>query len=267
MKSSFNTAASDDDALNEFNQMTDDYIRLKGVSSASRKSLVARRSTLVGPDVFEPEEDLSIAGDVYNIFFFSEIGGHGFFFTMYIFALKLLLYSFLLVDTMRKFYALEKVPVDVRITQFLMLPVCVAMQEDLMSTFFTLSNVNYCSSIMVISKDATKTKFFIANILRGIDGLYSLSVNFAVLLIADAVLPLFLHFAAFIFVQHIDNLALDMAESGYLSRQLERVAYHVKRATLPRSHDEAFSALGAALFMSCLAILLIIWTMVVVVSS
>uniref|UniRef100_A0A7S1UXG4 Uncharacterized protein n=1 Tax=Grammatophora oceanica TaxID=210454 RepID=A0A7S1UXG4_9STRA len=94
----------------------------------------------------------------------------------------------------------------------------------------------------------------------------SLSVNFAVLLIADDVLPLFLHFAAFVFVQNIDNLALEMAENGYLTRRLERIAYHVKRATLPRSHDKAFSTLASSLYMTCLSILFIIWTMVVLSS-
>lgn len=264
MENSLNTAASNDAALGAFTKMADESGRRN--IHFRRRSLVCRRSTLVGPDVFEPEDDHNIANDAYNIFFFSEIGDQGFFFAMYIFFLKLLLYSLLMVDTMRNFYALEHVPADVRITQFFMLPVCVAMQEGLMATFFTISNVKYCPSILVVSKEATKTKYFLANLLRGIDGLYSLTVNFAVLLIADDVLPLFLHFAAFVFVQHIDNLALNMAESGYLTSRLERIAYHVKRATLPRSHDKAFSVLGSALFLSTILILYGGWMIVVIVS-
>jgi hypothetical protein len=221
----------------------------------------------VGFDVFKSDEEVSIVNDVYNLFFFSKVGGQGFFFSMYIFLLKVLLYSFLMVDTIRNFYRLEPVGIDVRITQFLMLPVCVAMQSDLMATLYTITNVRYCTSIMEITPEATKWKFFVANSLRGLDGLYSLFVNFAVLMIADEVLPLFLHFAAFVFVQNIDDLALDIAEGGFLTSRLERIAYHVKRATLPRSHDKAFSGLGAALFLSLFSILLIIWTMIVMTAA
>jgi len=279
---SVNTSESDEEAMDSFAMMVDGnnfgsgphtFVANKQRASVvdKRRASVVRRSinrnSLVGFDVFTSDEEVSIVNDVYNMFFFSKVGGQGFFFSMYIFLLKVLLYSFLMVDTIRNFYLLEAVGIDVRITQFLMLPVCVAMQSDLMATLYTITNVRYCTSIMEITPEATKWKFFVANSLRGLDGLYSLFVNFAVLLIADEVLPLFLHFAAFCFVQNIDDLALDIAEGGFLTSQLERIAYHVKRATLPRSHAKAFSGLGAALFMSLFSILLIIWTMVVMTAA
>jgi hypothetical protein len=266
---SVNTSESDGVAVDSFAMMVDGFgsgpfVAHKRRSSVIRKSI---RSSLVGFDLFKPDEEVSIVNDVYNMLFFSKVGGQGFFFSMYIFLLKVLLYSLLMVDTIRNFYRLAPVGIDVRITQFFMLPVCIAMQSDLMATLYTITNVRYCPSIMEITPEATKWKFLVANSLRGLDGLYSLLVNFAVLLIADEVLPLFLHFAAFVFVQNIDDLALDMAEGGFLTSQLERIAYHVKRATLPRSHDKAYSGLGAALFLSLFSILLSIWTMIVMTEA
>ena len=248
-----------------FSMMADGYGSGPFVAHRRRASLVRSsiRNSLVGFDVFQPDEDISIVNDIYNMFFFSKVGGQGFWFSTYIFSLKVVLYSLLMADTLRNFREMDAVPIDVRITQFFMLPVCVAMQSDLMATLHTISNIKYDPDIMEITPEATEWKFVMANSLRGIDGLYSLCVNFCVLLIADAVLPLFLHFAAFVFVQNIDDLALDMAEGGFLTGQLERIAYHVKRATLPRSHDHAFSRLGAALFLSLFAMLFIVWTVIV----
>jgi hypothetical protein len=82
-----------------------------------------------------------------------------------------------------------------------MLPVAVAMQEDLIATYYLLANIKYCATVRVISPDARKWKYHIANIARGVDGLYGLLVNFVVLLSADEILPMFLNFAALQFLQ------------------------------------------------------------------
>jgi hypothetical protein len=47
-----------------------------------------------------------------------------------------------------------------------------------------------------------------------VDGLYSLIINFVLLLITDEVLSIFLNFAALGFLQSIDDVAFHLAAHG-----------------------------------------------------
>lgn len=92
------------------------------------------------------------------------------------------------------------------------------MQEDLMAVYARLANVKYDRSILEISPYATEWKFALSFILRFADGLYSLILNFVLLLITDEVLSLFLNFAALGFLQSIDDVAFSVVANGYLGR-------------------------------------------------
>jgi hypothetical protein len=91
---------------------------------------------------FEREDDreyVSVPGDVYNMFFLSDVGGACFWYSLYIFALKMALYTFLALDaTKTPLPDPEDLETTVIIAQFLMLPVAVAMQEDLTATYFLI---------------------------------------------------------------------------------------------------------------------------------
>ena len=104
----------------------------------------------------------------------------------------------------------------IRVTQFFLIPVAVAMQEDLMAVYARIANVKYDPDIMLISPYATPTKFALSFLLRFADGLYSLILNFILLLITDEVLSLFLNFAALGFLQSIDDVAFSVVANGYL---------------------------------------------------
>lgn len=152
-----------------------------------------------------PEDLCEIPDDVYSMFFLSDYGGPAFWYGVYVTALKMALYTFLTVDAID-----QPLPDDVEwkvlATQFLMLPIAVAIQEDLCSFFFTVSNVSYSNQIQSVFPGATSIKFYIANFFRGLDGFYSLLVNIVILLKANTVLGLFLNFAALQFLQTIDNM-------------------------------------------------------------
>lgn len=139
------------------------------------------------------------------------------------------------------------------------------MQEDLIATYYLLSNLKYCPSVRNQSPDATKWKFYAAIICRAIDGVYSLMVNFMVLIAAEEVLTLFLNFAALQFLQTIDNIALDLAAAGYLSDKLERVARMVKQAELPKRGDGNYlKVLDTVFFVATFGVLLVFWILFVV---
>lgn len=205
-------------------------------------------------------EYVSIHDDVYNLFFLSNIGGHAFFYSLYVFALKMALYTFLAIDVMAQDRPHETDKL-VLAAQFLMLPVAVAMQDDLTATYYLIANVKYCESVKTpVTRSASAWKFHVATLCRAIDGIYSLLVNFLVLVTADHVLSLFLNFAALQFLQTIDNIALELAADGYLTDRLEVVAQHVKSAQLPkRSDDNWMRALDTVLFLSTVVILFVMW--------
>ena len=83
-----------------------------------------------------------------------------------------------------------------------------------MYVYTRVANVRYDRAVLDISPDATEWKFTLAFLLRFVDGLYSLIINFVLLLISDEVLSLFLNFAALAFLQSIDDVAFRLAKEG-----------------------------------------------------
>lgn len=203
----------------------------------------------------ENDDDLiPINDDVYNMFFLSNIGGQAFYYAVYIFIFKLALYTFLVLEAIETDYPRD-MDIMLVITQFLMLPVAVAMQEDLMATFYLVANIKFSPALKVDNPDACKWKFHVANFCRGIDGVYSLVVNFLILVKGDNKASVFLNFAALQFLQTIDNIALKLAEDGFLTERLEEVAKNVQKARLPKKNTKAYQLLDSVLFIATLFVL------------
>ena len=81
------------------------------------------------------------------------------------------------------------------------------MQADLMHAFFCFANVMYDPSILeTTSTSATKFKLYISFLLRTFDGLFSLTVNFYLMLVTAETLSVFTNFAALYFLQDIDDV-------------------------------------------------------------
>ncbi|KAL3925414.1 MAG: hypothetical protein SGILL_000420 [Bacillariaceae sp.] len=138
-----------------------------------------------------------------------------FVFAAYMIILKLVLFTFLAVDLHSKSDGAfdDKLPL-IRATQFFLIPVAIAMQEDLIHVYTRIANIRYDESVLEISPAATESKFALSFLLRFADGLYSLIINFVLLLITDEVLSLFLNFAALGFLQSIDDVAFHLAAQG-----------------------------------------------------
>mmetsp|Transcript_24872 Transcript_24872/g.57136 ORF Transcript_24872/g.57136 Transcript_24872/m.57136 type:complete len:278 (-) Transcript_24872:262-1095(-) len=206
-------------------------------------------------------EWVDINDDVYNMFFLSQLGGQAFWYGIYIFILKLTLYVFLARDAL-DLPIPENPSTQVLVTQFFMLPVAVAMQDDLIATYYLVANIKYHERVQTNSPHASNIKFHVANLCRGIDGMFSLLVNFVILIKATEVLSLFLNFAALQFLQTIDNIALRLCADGYLTERLEFVANQVMTTQLPNKNNEWLRSLDSVLFVSTLTALLIGWGVV-----
>jgi len=194
---------------------------------------------------------LDLSDDVYNMFFLSNTNGPAFFYAVYIYLLKLSLYTVIAIHLYQEGLP-EETDNLVKVTQFLLLPVAVAIQEDLISCFFVIANMEYSPAVLAKNPGASQWKFTVSNLCRGFDGLYCLGINFIVLLQASDVLSLFLNFAALQFLQTIDNVALHLAADGYLAERLEVVADNVATTKLPRKDNRFFNALDSVLFLSTL---------------
>jgi len=232
---------------------------------AAMQSLRIQEAIAAGrPEKHMDRDYVSIHDDVYNLFFLSRLGGHAFWYSLYVFILKMCLYTFLAMDAFNNESLNQKTPKRVLMAQFLMLPVAVAMQDDLIATYYLIANVKYCPSIRHKNPEAFEWKFNVATMCRAIDGAYSLTVNFVILVSATEVLSLFLNFAALQFLQTIDNIALELAADGYLTDRLEDVAGNVKDAELPKRDDDNWlRCLDTILFVATCIILLAFWLMFV----
>ena len=239
-------AGSSSDDPNNNNMMPDSSVGSADEGSSSRA---------------KHDEWVEINDDVYNMFFLSRFGGQAFWYGLYIFVLKIALYVFLARDALA-IPQPENVSEQVLITQFFMLPVAVAMQDDLIATYYLVANIKYSPLVKMESPHATKWKFHVANLCRGIDGMFSLLVNFVILLKATEVLSLFLNFAALQFLQTIDNIALRLCADGYLSERLEIVANQVMTTKLPNKTNALYRSMDSILFLSTFAALLIGWAFI-----
>ena len=229
------------------------------MASPDRRASLTR--TLSQAAMATPEDLCEIPDDVYSMFFLSRYGGPAFWYAAYVTALKFALYTFLMFDAIKQPIP-DNLQRKVLLAQFLMLPIAVAIQEDLTAFFFTIANVEYSDQIELVFPGATCFKFYVANFFRGLDGFYSLLVNFVILLKAETVLSLFLNFAALQFLQTIDNIALHLCMDGYLFDRLEHVAHQVTKVKLPRKKDSFFNILDSVFFTMSYVGILVAWVVV-----
>ena len=214
-------------------------------------------------------EEFELGDDVYSLIFVSPVCSPSFVFAAYVILLKLILFTFLGIDLYTKSSGSfdEKDPL-IRATQFFLIPVAIAMQADLIHVYTRIANIRYDASVMEVSPSATEAKFALSFLLRFIDGLYSLIINFVLLLITDEVLSIFLNFAALGFLQSIDDVAFHLAAEGYLGDRMEDNCVIVKQISLPRRvGDWVTNSLDSVLFMTTYAVMLAIYSYVTAVDK
>jgi Ca2+-binding EF-hand superfamily protein len=211
----------------------------------------------------EDEDMEKLEEDVYNMFFLAEVGSQAYWFSLFVWLLKLALIYIIAYDLYTTY---EFPPADnpsiVRLTQLLLLPVNIAVQEELVVTFFIYANLKWDKVILEVSPHATSRKYHTANMMRMIDGLSFLFINTTLLLQATGILGMFLNFAALGFLQTIDNIALKLAANGYLSDKLEEVADSVRVMKLPRNSNECLQVMDSVFMFLVFLILVVAWALV-----
>ena len=183
--------------------------------------------------------------------------------------IKIVLYSLLALDLWSQSGGrFDEGNTLIRTTQFFLLPVAVALQEDLIHVYTRIANIRYDKRILQTSPAATEFKFALSFLLRFCDGLYSLIINFVLLLITDEVLALFLNFAALGFLQSIDDVAFHLAKHGYLGDRMEDNCVTVIESSLPRRVGDCFTnSLDTVLFVATYAVMVLIFAYVTILQN
>jgi hypothetical protein len=211
-------------------------------------------------------EHFDLGEDVYSLIFIAPVCSGSFLFALYTIILKYALFTFLAIDLHDQSGGeFDEKNTLIRATQFFLLPLSVALQEDLIHVYTRVANIRYDPEILKKSPAATEWKFALSFILRFLDGLYSLIINFVLLLITDEVLSLFLNFAALGFLQSVDDVAFSLVARGYLGDRMEDNCIIVKTASLPRRVGNSFTnSLDSILFVTTFGVMLAIYTFIVV---
>jgi Ca2+-binding EF-hand superfamily protein len=231
------------------------FLKQKMKGSDSKGSSMGN---LLGLQDDEMEE---LSNDVYSMFFLSDLFGQSFWYALAIFALKQTLIMMIAVDLYlnRSFPDSADVPKMVIATQFFLMPVNFALQEELVMTFFLYGNVQWHPAILELNQGAYQWKYHLGNLFRFTDGLSFLFINTSLMLQATDILGMFLNFAALQFLNSIDNVALNLAKNGYLSENLQDVASKVELMKLPRNNSDTLQVLDSVMMVVTFVILEAIW--------
>eukprot|EP00529_Nitzschia_sp_RCC80_P023920 CAMPEP_0113512856 /NCGR_PEP_ID=MMETSP0014_2-20120614/39554_1 /TAXON_ID=2857 /ORGANISM="Nitzschia sp." /LENGTH=450 /DNA_ID=CAMNT_0000409225 /DNA_START=131 /DNA_END=1483 /DNA_ORIENTATION=+ /assembly_acc=CAM_ASM_000159 len=205
----------------------------------------------------EEEDYFSMREDIYSLIILSRTCSASYFFSIYVWFIKIALFSILAMGMEPKGNtALWTDDILIRVAQFVLIPVAVAMQEDLIHAYYQFANVRYDENVETIFPTARKWKWTFSCLLRAFDGLFSLAINFMVLMTTDEALSIFLNFAALQFLQSIDDVAFTLADQGFFGDRMEKNCCKVRRVKFPRLEGSTLtSSLDSILYgVTCLAL-------------
>ena len=212
-----------------------------------------------------PDEEMyDLTLDVYNMFFLSDICSQAFIYSFATLFVKMALYVLIMVDlAYNKEYPFDKkleVSTLVIIAQVFLIPVAIVTQEELITSFFIFSKLKYSPEVKQRHPGAKKWKYVVAHSTRLFDGLMFLFINIAVMLLQENdVLGLFLNFAALMFLQEIDNIALKVCSDGYWTRSLQESAQDVVDMKFAIRHHYNHSCLQTCFIVVVWTLLMFIW--------
>ena len=145
----------------------------------------------------------------------------------------------------------------VRVSQFFALTLAPVTQDDFIQSLDSLI-VRYDSGVREIFPSASKTKWALSNILRGLHGCLCLVIVFTLTMQASVTLSVFLNFAALQFISEIDDIGWLLASKGCCGGDIEQMT---KRQRGLRTHGIAFKnrKLRVSAKLPRTLILLLVW--------
>ena len=196
---------------------------------------LAAAESIDGEENSSDDNKMNLSEDMYAFIVVCSPINISFLIALYVICLKYVLYAILFhginVGNDNSLYNSDRI---VQAVKFFLIPVAVSMQEDLITVYENCATLKYDEEVLKVSRDATKFKLIIASLLRFIDGLLSLGVNFYVMLSTDEVLNVFLNFAALHFLQGIDDVFFDLVKKGFCGDVMENMTDVCGQVKFPR---------------------------------
>ena len=188
-----------------------------------------------GTTIVKEREEEGLSEDVYSFILAAPVFSWPFVYAFGVVLVKYLCYSVLWVGIAENISELHTSAPKVQIVKFLLIPVAISMQEDLIHVYAYIANLKYDKKVLIVSENATLGKLIFSMSLRLIDGLASLSVNFFVMLQThDHVRQVFLNFAALHFLQSIDDVFFLLLTKGFFGDAMEVMSEKCKKIIFPR---------------------------------
>ena len=243
------------DTTVEVKGMEVDGMELEGLSSGDQDEEITSLKKMRSQDSkkkfihsemlsYKQQGSYDLPEDVYSFITVAPICSAPFVFAIGVIFIKYIVYGTLLMGLKYSEFSLTTddytgpgIGMDAKISiavKFFLIPVTVAMQEDLMAVYAGLANARYDPKVTDISDAATKPKFALAYLLQLIDGLLSLTVNFLKMFSTPDILDVFLNFAALHFLQDIDDVFYALVEKGFFGDDMEHMATVCKQISWPR---------------------------------
>jgi len=214
---------------------------------------------------FSDKERLNLTEDIYSFVLACAFCSLSFWFAIYFILVKYICYAVVCVSLLKQEYQGEIRDGSVVFTKIIMVPVAVAMQEDLLTVYYNIANKKYDALTYKGNPHATELKWVFSNLLRAIDGVMSLAVNFIVMLYNNDVMNIFLSFAALHFLQFIDDVIYELAEKGFFGHKMEqatiacKIITFTRRATSGNSCNNLKTNLDSILLVSSMGLCYAVW--------
>ena len=209
-------------------------------SSASRSAnwRANRRSSIkVLMNEKKKEETYPLGQNIYSLLIVAPIFSWPFLFSMSVVLGKIAILSCVLSDY--DINDLQEEQPKVSVAKGLLIPVAVAMQEDMIDCFFFYANLKHSPDMLKHSEYATKKKLYMSYYIRTIDGLLSLLANFLIMLVTPDTLGVFLNFAALQFLYSIDDVFYELVVQGFFGDHMEDWAKVCEKVTLYRRQGKS----------------------------
>jgi len=212
---------------------------VSGAADDTASGVVTVRSIMKSK---KESDEFNLAEDVYALMFVAPVESIPFAFSVYVIAVKIIIYSILIKDI--SWECLEEASTPAWVAKFFLIPVALSMQSDLMHTFWCFANVTYDPAILEVSQAATYDKFLLSFVVRCLDGAFSLAVNFFLMLTTANTLGVFTNFAALYFLQDIDDVFYSLVELGFFGDKMEHMALVCKDISFPRRTGDSDKKYG-----------------------
>jgi hypothetical protein len=120
------------------------------------------------------KDTFQLAEDAYGFIFVASVHSKLFMFSLYVVALKLLIFSIVAsgIAFQEQEHDQDQDQIKVMVAKFFLIPVAIAMQDDLIYAIFLIANIKYDQSALDISESATNKKFILGIFLRTLDGIF-----------------------------------------------------------------------------------------------